>query len=655
MRLVLTILLFIPIFIEAQTNYYVSNSGSNANNGLTISTPWQTIGKINGFSFANNDTVNLKCGDSWNDSLLITSSNLYFRSYNTGAKPIITGFQTQTGFSNVSGNIWSATATNATDSLNMVLLNSVVAHKARYPNSSYLTFSSSSGDTILNTSLSEPPNYTGYEIAVRTVPWIIDIRTVASQTGGALKVYPALYYPPIYNGNGFFFQNNSSFIDTLNEYSYNDTTKLLTVYSVGSPTVLISTIDTLVRLNKFSNLTFDNIEFKGANKCIFPIDSVSDLTITNCNLLYSGWDGINGNATNNVTVTNDSIINMLSSGVTDMSELSVNCDNFICTGNYIHNIGILDGMGRSGWRKQTGISFTSDNSIVSNNRIDSIGYAGIIPIGINSLIKNNYITNFCLTRSDGAGIYSGIGHYYPVNSDSGTIIRANIIDGGYPNVDGTANYFGTNNACGIYIDESVEDVLVDSNFTNNTYVAGLFCHNSNNITWRANTVITGSNSYGFYLGGSSSLSYSNVIKKNIFFANNSYEYNFYLDTYDYAQSVDSNYYSRWTTEGTYMKLVVNPYTLSQWHSYSSYDAHSSGTPANVTYDPVLYYSNPSSSALTVNIGQTYLDFYGTNANSFTIQPFKSIVLFKAINQIPPPAPPPGITELQNVRFKIRSL
>ena len=50
-------LLAISIGANAQTNYYISPSGSNSNNGL-LATPWQTIQY--GIGQANNgDTLNL--------------------------------------------------------------------------------------------------------------------------------------------------------------------------------------------------------------------------------------------------------------------------------------------------------------------------------------------------------------------------------------------------------------------------------------------------------------------------------------------------------------------------------------------------------------------------------------------------------------------
>src|SRR6185312_17436833 len=106
MRYILTIL-FLYSVAYGQTNYYVSNAGSDAANGLTPATSWQTLSKVNSFSFASGDTVKLNSGDSWNERLA-PNSNIYITSYGTGAKPTITGFQTITGFTQ-SGNIWTKT------------------------------------------------------------------------------------------------------------------------------------------------------------------------------------------------------------------------------------------------------------------------------------------------------------------------------------------------------------------------------------------------------------------------------------------------------------------------------------------------------------------------------------------------------------------
>ena len=79
-------LLAISIGANAQTNYYISPSGSNSNNGL-LATPWQTIQY--GIGQANNgDTLNLFTG-TYNEKVNVTKS-LTIRNQ-TGNTPILSG------------------------------------------------------------------------------------------------------------------------------------------------------------------------------------------------------------------------------------------------------------------------------------------------------------------------------------------------------------------------------------------------------------------------------------------------------------------------------------------------------------------------------------------------------------------------------------
>ena len=57
------------------TTYYVSSSaGSDANNGTSTSTPWQTIAHVNAQTFQPGDSILFKRGDVWNESLTPPSS-----------------------------------------------------------------------------------------------------------------------------------------------------------------------------------------------------------------------------------------------------------------------------------------------------------------------------------------------------------------------------------------------------------------------------------------------------------------------------------------------------------------------------------------------------------------------------------------------------
>lgn len=52
------------------TTYYVSNDGDNSNTGLSDAQAWETIGKVNGFSFSTSDDVYFKCDDTWTEEQL---------------------------------------------------------------------------------------------------------------------------------------------------------------------------------------------------------------------------------------------------------------------------------------------------------------------------------------------------------------------------------------------------------------------------------------------------------------------------------------------------------------------------------------------------------------------------------------------------------
>ena len=49
--------------------YYVDPDGSDANDGLSPQTAWQTIGRVNGFSFAGGDSVLFEGGSTFAGNL----------------------------------------------------------------------------------------------------------------------------------------------------------------------------------------------------------------------------------------------------------------------------------------------------------------------------------------------------------------------------------------------------------------------------------------------------------------------------------------------------------------------------------------------------------------------------------------------------------
>ncbi|MEO8962303.1 MAG: hypothetical protein ABI325_10495, partial [Ginsengibacter sp.] len=96
-------------------DYYISNSGNDSNSGTVVSSPWQTLNKLNSFKdLSPGDNVYFKRGDSFVGSITVnqsgTSGNpITFGAYGTGANPIITGFVTIDSWRNLGNNIWQST------------------------------------------------------------------------------------------------------------------------------------------------------------------------------------------------------------------------------------------------------------------------------------------------------------------------------------------------------------------------------------------------------------------------------------------------------------------------------------------------------------------------------------------------------------------
>lgn len=640
MRFCLTILFCISIAF-GQSVYHVSNGGSDANSGTSAS-PFLTINHALSV-VVNGDSILLNRGSTFNETLTVTK-NVKFNAYGTGANPIISGYGNVTGFT-ANGNVWSATASNAVSGLNLVVLNGSIAYKGRYPNTGWLTFTSYSGDSSITTSLGG--NHGGFGIAVRTDPWIIDVTKITSQSGGTLALSPKLTNTPAYGGNGYFLQD-VSLIDTIGEYAYNDTTKLLTVYSTTTPTVKIATVDTLVKI-QINGVSFSNIQFQGANK-ILVTSGNSGLNFTQCKFIESGKNGIDGLISAS-KFSLDTIQNILNDGIIVASGYTMS-NNDTVTDCYFKNIGFIAGMGVSNNGQYNGLVLNGNSSLIKYNTFDSVGY---IPVNFSGKYVNilyNYIKNYCFVKSDGAAIYSAIGvdsAQLANLSDSGSVIRGNVTDNGIGAPLGTSDGFGMNPAAGVYLDENVTYVLADSNSIHNPFQAGIFFHDVTKDT-ATNNNIYATNSTAFLLSGSSTVTNNNTFKHNkIFIGDN--QIGTYRSVFDNQENIDSNYFSRYPSEGTFMYNQGSLQTLSQWATATHFDLNSKPTPIDITNDPILYYSNPTKSSVKINIGQTYKDFYGNSANSFTLAPFQSIILFKALNQIIPVVPPNRTIKYLPIRIR----
>ncbi|MFH2096838.1 MAG: hypothetical protein ABIJ16_14105, partial [Bacteroidota bacterium] len=96
------------------TTYYVSNAGSDLNTGTLPGDSWQTLDKVNSFSFLPGDSVLFNRGDIWRGQLIPHSGDstgvVYYGAYGTGDKPLLLGsvdMSSDINWVNQGSNIWS--------------------------------------------------------------------------------------------------------------------------------------------------------------------------------------------------------------------------------------------------------------------------------------------------------------------------------------------------------------------------------------------------------------------------------------------------------------------------------------------------------------------------------------------------------------------
>jgi hypothetical protein len=102
--------------LAAGTTYYVSSSsGSDSNSGTAANAAWQTMAKVNARTFQAGDSILLKRGDVWNESLVPASSGasgspITFDAYGTGSAPNLTGYYAVPSWAwvHVTANVWKA-------------------------------------------------------------------------------------------------------------------------------------------------------------------------------------------------------------------------------------------------------------------------------------------------------------------------------------------------------------------------------------------------------------------------------------------------------------------------------------------------------------------------------------------------------------------
>lgn len=595
--------------------YYVSTSGNDANAGTSATAPWKTLSKVNSFTFAANDSILFKRGDVFFGSIIVKSNSLIYSAYGTGAKPVITGLITATGWTSLGNGVFECTV-NAKKRLNVVLLNGKIQQIGRYPNASdanggYLSYESATSSSITDNQLSTTVNWTGAEVAIRKNGYTIDRCIITSQSGGTINykmgrnanssVTPIMATALV--NFGYFFMNDPRTLDQLGEWYFDSTKNKLQIYfGAADPSnynVQVSAVDTLFNIGSRSSIRVNNISFEGANSSVIFALNTSAITVDYCDMNNIGTRGIQFSNIPNVLIDNVTVNHSLSNSIQVFSK---NQPNVTIRNCIVKNNGLFAGMGSyyEGADYRGIHAEANSNLLIEYNVVDSTGHAGIYFQGNAATVRYNKISNFCNVVDDNGGIYTYVsgtdanpGPYFTNRLITGNIVFKGI---GAPN--GTTSTMP--DVAGIYVDGRSMNITITGNTVFNIPGNGFQSNNPNNINVLGNVFYN--NNRDIYFARWSWGSITNLnIKKNVSFSMNSTQKNIYyvntgLNTpvattlsadLQKLGAIDSNYYQSMNDAGVNLEIyntqggaavATSPMSLEGWQAFSVHD-HSTRRPA----------------------------------------------------------------------------
>jgi uncharacterized repeat protein (TIGR01451 family) len=234
------------------TIYYVSSSqGNDNNNGLSESTPFATVSKVNSLAQQPGDSVLFKCGDVWRaDPLIITRSGsagqpITFTSYPAGCtnQPVLSGNQPVTGWDPYDGYIYVtdlAAGTNAgkfPNGVNQLFRQGIRLRLGRWPNldagdGGYSTIDGQPSNNRITDNELPSGDWSGAVAHIKGMRWYILNRQVTGSPAHGLTVGSPL---DCWSGNctgwGYFLNNHLSTLDQDGEWFYDATLHQLYLYS----------------------------------------------------------------------------------------------------------------------------------------------------------------------------------------------------------------------------------------------------------------------------------------------------------------------------------------------------------------------------------------------------------------------------------------
>lgn len=656
-RFLIITCLFFTVVVTAK-NYYVAISGNDSNTGISPSTAWGSIDKVNAMmgSFVSGDSILFNRGDVFYGCVNVTCSGalsakpIIFSGYGSAATaPFISGSLPITNWVLVKNNIWRAYFNNHSNySTKVLTINGIPKEIGRYPNrltlndgnglNGWRVISAKVGDSILvDKNLTGTPNFSGATVIFK--PTFYDMTSFSNVLHSGTQIY-FRGHSTFDVGTGYILTNHINTLDVQGEWCHDIAKDSIYLYSTTNPnamTIRATSLNRILYANGIKNIVFSKLGFSESNDTVSAtfvnkagvcLVSPNNVTMDQCVFRNHGGRVLCVSSAAGLGFTISNSYFEQNNGASIRAQWG---SNVLIKNNTVKRCALYSTLGVS---DDSGIIIsTISNATVTGNLIDSVGHGGMYAYStVNSTINKNIIKNHNLVIGDGGGIYT---HYTHTALD----ISENIISDGGNGNEGS-NLQPRLKTRSIYFDAKSDGMICHDNTVYNSGDAGIFLQtDTKNVKIYRNTIYDCDyNIYGISktnVASDTTLHCRDSIYNNIIVNKNTgysirnkkinqlmgyVDYNYYCMPYQkqplFLKLEKSISYTQWVDSGLDIHSVVAPYQLD-----------SLTQPAK---DNIRFLLNSTISNQTFSLGNIQYGDVKSNSysGSVTLKPYSSLILIK---------------------------
>lgn len=656
--------------VSYPATYYLSNSGSDTNDGKTMDQALATLGAAK-TKLKSNDTLLLKRGDVFRESLDVGSvANPAFGSWGPAqsARPVISGGIAITQWTVYKGTIWTASCDKKIYGL---FADNVRMTIARYPDTGWLrpdtmTENDDGSNTVIKIAAltKNPRNADGYwtnaQIRWRHWSWWFETRPIiAYDASGKLSLggNSTIHIDPV-NGTrgwGFYIDNKFEELDSPGEWYFDSSAKKAYFCPPAGkdPNTMLVEGSCLATGLALAGGIVENIRFRCQTFSGLSVSKTS--TVDNCRFEHIGGDQGGSALSGSWDVAGSRVFNNrfsdnLNTGIS-WYENSGRPGATVIEHDTLINTGIVPGYGGTGtWHAVGILVHLSANVRVRYNYIDKTGYAGILLGSDGNFVEYNIIKGAMWTLNDGGAIYTDC---------SRSTIRNNIIYDTKGDLESSGPWYPIGHGIWLEFLGDYRQSLVENNTVVRSGCYGIYLPNNFSDTVR-NNVLFDNAVAAFCLDGQSTnsgtgrtinLPQNNVVTGNVCYALSRTERPLeFRPDYDYG-AMAGNYFCNPFTDSVISgygtgnnRWRIYNYTLGAWRPMFGWTDKSAKTdpfkrPAGISennpYAKGRIFINESASQQAFSLGQTtYKELDGSAVTGpLVVAPFSSKILVQCDSAI----------------------